>query len=206
MIAESFLLAEVGDLLELDRHIFSLINADAGPWLDQILPWWREKSNWIPLYTLMAFVFVHRFGWRGFALIAITGLWVTVADFTSSSIFKPWVGRLRPCNDPDFADQVRLLLEHCGSGKSFPSSHATNHFALTVFLRQVFGRRWRFYTNLGMLWAAIIAFAQVYVGVHYPFDILVGALLGSIFGVLGASLLGLMRPAWRTDFSGAHPH
>lgn len=199
-------MTEVGGLLELDRNIFSLINAGAGSWLDQILPWWREKSNWIPLYILLAILFVYRFGWRGFALIAIAGLLVTVADFTSSSIFKPWVGRLRPCNDPDFADQVRLLLERCGSGKSFPSSHATNHFALAVFLRQVFGRRWRFFTSLGLLWAAIIAFAQVYVGVHYPIDILAGALLGSLFGVLGASLLGLIRPAWKAEFAASHLH
>jgi len=106
------------------------------------------------------------------------GLTVGLADTTSSHIIKKSVKRLRPCHILIKEGQMDLRVK-CGSGYSFPSSHATNHFAIGVFLGLVFGKRWRWVKWAGLLWAAAIAFSQVYVGVHFPFDILVGALLGS---------------------------
>jgi undecaprenyl-diphosphatase len=107
---------------------------------------------------------------------------ILLSDQISSSVVKPLFARLRPCNDPDLSTQVRLLLDGCGAGYSFTSSHATNHFALAIFLtvtlRQWIGK----YTWVLYLWAASIGYAQVYAGVHYPFDILAGALLGTGIG------------------------
>ena len=116
-----------------------------------------------------------------------------VADFTSSSIIKKEVMRIRPCNDITFKDQVKLRVR-CGSGYSFPSSHATNHFALGMFLLVVFRKRWKPIVWLSLGWAASISFAQIYVGVHYPIDILAGATLGSIIGFLTASLFLYFQP------------
>src|SRR5690606_32660371 len=104
-----------------------------------------------------------------------------IADYTSSSILKPTFERLRPCNDPSIHSEVNTLIA-CGSGFSLPSSHATNHFAIAFFLITVFYCKWKPIAPLAFLWAATVSFAQVYSGVHYPADILLGAILGTCIG------------------------
>jgi len=101
-----------------------------------------------------------------------------VADFTSSKIVKPLIERVRPCNDTTLPFEVRELVK-CGGGYSFTSSHATNHFVSLVlgFLR----KKWITWALL--TWAASIAYGQVYVGVHYPLDVITGAVLGSLIGL-----------------------
>jgi len=102
-------------------------------------------------------------------------------------LFKNWVARPRPCRDEFFMNQVRLILNNCPGGYSFPSSHAVNHFGFAMFifitLRPIF-KNWGY---LFFLWAATICYGQVYVGVHYPVDVLCGAALGCMIGYLTAS-------------------
>jgi undecaprenyl-diphosphatase len=78
--------------------------------------------------------------------------------------------------------KVRLLLDHCSGGFSFTSSHAANHFGLAMFIFMTIQPLFKKYTWLFFIWAAVIAYAQVYVGVHYPLDIFVGALIGLFIG------------------------
>ncbi|RZL15228.1 MAG: phosphatase PAP2 family protein, partial [Pedobacter sp.] len=80
----------------------------------------------------------------------------------------------------------------CGSGYSFPSAHATNHFGIAVFLILVFYKKWKPILPLGLLWAFSIAFAQVYVGVHYPVDIICGSLLGTLLGFISFRLVKII--------------
>ena len=113
---------------------------------------------------------------------------VAIADLTSSRIFKEAFERLRPCQDPVFFQNVRLLLKQCSSSYSFTSSHAANHFAIDSFMSitlfPTFGRWiWLIY-----LWAFFVAYAQIYVGVHYPLDVIGGAMIGLMAGVFCASL------------------
>ena len=110
---------------------------------------------------------------------------VGTADFISSGLIKKNIQRLRPCNDPVFREMVHLRLPRCGGGYSFPSSHAANHFAAAVFLAMLFGRRKRWVWPALFGWAASIALMQVYVGVHYPADILGGAAVGILVGFIG---------------------
>jgi undecaprenyl-diphosphatase len=100
-----------------------------------------------------------------------------VTDIVSSSVIKPLVERPRPCHGETMNLDVRLLVD-CGSGFSFTSSHATNHFGLAFFLIFTLGKRWKYIIAPLIVWAVIVAYAQVYVGVHYPLDVLSGALLG----------------------------
>lgn len=101
--------------------------------------------------------------------------------------------RVRPCNDMPFKEQVKVRVR-CGSGYSMPSSHATNHFAMGVFLLMVFRRKWKPIVWLAIVWAASISFAQIYVGVHYPGDILVGSILGVLIGLFTSSLFLFFQP------------
>ena len=110
-----------------------------------------------------------------------------LADTTSSRLIKNTVKRVRPCNDENVKMHVKLLVP-CGSGYSFTSSHAANHFAAAVFIIFTFldNRKWLKWSLL--VWAASISFGQVYVGVHYPLDVICGGLLGSGIGWLCAYL------------------
>lgn len=173
------------EILQWDTALFFWINlADLPDWISEFVVLSRNKLTWIPLYVFllayMIFNFDRKAMIKGLALIALT---LVLSDTLSSKVIKPWVGRDRPCNQFSIQNQVDLKVR-CGSGKSFTSSHATNHFGLALvffFLFKDWGR-WRY---LFFLWAGLIAFAQVYVGVHYPLDVTAGAILGMSIAATG---------------------
>lgn len=174
-------------ILDIDQQIFQFINRDiSNVMFDYIMPAIREKLIWLPFYVfLIAFMMVnYRFP---VAIYFITAIVMTIglSDFTSSKVIKDNVERLRPCNDPDLSDVVKLRVV-CGRGYSFTSSHAANHFALAFFLIYTLGRFFRKLRWPLIIWALAISFAQVYVGVHYPFDVFFGGLLGMGIGMLMA--------------------
>ena len=170
-------------LQSIDQNLFVYINRDAThPILDTLMPYFRESTFWIPFYVfLIVFVFVN-FGKKGWVWLLFAFITVLLTDQFSSSIIKNWVQRPRPCADHLFSGQVRLLLDHCSGGYSFTSSHATNHFGVATFLFVTLGRFFGNWKYLIFIWAALICYAQVYVGVHYPLDVIIGALLGFTIG------------------------
>lgn len=174
-------------LLQLDEQLFFLINNGwQNSFLDAIMPIWREKSTWIPLYVLLTAFVIYRFKIKGLYLIIALGLLIGISDNISSQLVKKNVRRIRPCNDAT-VENVHLLIS-CGSGYSFPSTHAVNHFAVATFLSMTLGQFFRKIRLPLFLWAASIALGQVYVGVHYPFDIFFGAIFGSFLAFLAAKL------------------
>lgn len=123
---------------------------------------------------------------------------LTLTDQVSSSIIKNLVQRPRPCRDEFLMSHVRLLLANCSGGYSFTSSHSTNHFGFAMFVfltMQPIMKEWRY---IFLAWAATVAYGQVYVGVHYPFDVLCGGLLGSLIGYFTGTVfnrkIGLQVP------------
>ena len=140
----------------------------------------------MPFYVFLFSFLMINFGKKGLLFLLFAVLTIAVADTVSSKIIKKTVQRIRPCNDPFMAPSVDLKIE-CGGGYSFTSSHATNHFALAFFLIFIFGKfdfgkKNKWLNGLLFLWAASIAYAQVYVGVHYPLDVVSGAIIGSLIG------------------------
>jgi undecaprenyl-diphosphatase len=109
---------------------------------------------------------------------------IALTDMTGNYLFKQNVARMRPCGDPDFFSQVRLLVNRCNPGNSFISNHAANHFGIATFFFLTSRPLLKYWAYIGFVWAALIAYAQVYVGVHYPLDVICGALLGVLFGLL----------------------
>lgn len=164
----------------IDTQLFFHVNhCSKNCVFDAVMPIVRDKTTWIPLYALLVFLIIRQHKWKAVYVIGFALLTLVLADQISAHIIKPLVQRPRPCNDASIGQYVHALVD-CGSGYSFVSSHATNHFALAFYFISVFARPSnRFYVVLGfVIWAGLISFAQVYVGVHYPFDVLSGALLG----------------------------
>lgn len=174
-------------LLEQDNLWFTTVHFEwANPFLDTITPYIRNPYFWAPLYLFLLFYTTLNYKLKGLYWSLTYLATFGIADYVSASIIKPWVQRIRPCNDELFADIVRPLVQ-CGGGYSFPSSHATNHFAMALFICITLGRGKPWIWVLALLWAISIAFSQIYVGVHYPVDTIAGALLGIIIGVITAT-------------------
>lgn len=184
----SFFTSVWGRLNEWDQWLFLKINNSwTNNFLDSVFPWWREANAWIPLYFFVFFFAVINFGWRIWPWIVFFLLTVTLTDQISSSILKDWINRPRPCNDDVLMYQVRLLLNRCPASGSFTSSHATNHFGLACYIFYTMLPYFKKWGYLFFFWAATISYGQVYVGVHYPLDIIGGAILGSSIGSITAS-------------------
>jgi len=176
-------------LIQFDQNLFFTINHGlSNSFFDWLMPALRNRFFWTPLYLFIIIFSIRTYGKQGWIMILFLGLTFGCTDFISSSLIKPTVQRLRPCNDPEIKSDVKNLID-CGSGYSFPSSHASNHFGLAVFLIMMFFQKWRLILPIGLLWAASISFAQVYVGVHYPVDILTGAMLGGMIGFIMGTIL-----------------
>jgi undecaprenyl-diphosphatase len=169
-------------LQQWDAALFQGINAGvSNPIFDALLPWFREKWFWMPLYVFLGAFALLNYPKKGWVIILGIVVSASLADYTSSSLIKKNVQRLRPCNNPEMIDNLQLRVP-CGSGYSFTSSHAANHFSVAVFLIGIFGGLARWLRPAALTWASLIAFSQVYVGVHYPGDVLCGATLGSLIG------------------------
>jgi len=167
---------------QIDQSLFFFINDGlSNPFFDWLMPYLRNRFFWIPLYAFLVIFLVRNYQKRGWFLVFSLLMTFGIADYTSSSILKPAFERLRPCNDPEIQAEVNTLIA-CGSGVSLPSSHASKHFAIAFFLITVLYCTWKPSGPLAFLWAAAVSFAQVYSGVHYPADILLGAILGTCIG------------------------
>lgn len=169
-------------LLELDRAAFLAINNGLShPWLNTICLGFRNQTTWYPMYAVVIYFLVRTYKKESWKILLAAALMVFVTDQFSANLVKNTFMRLRPCVEPLLAGKVIHLTGSC-NGYSFISAHATNHFAVAIFISFCF-RKQRWNLPVLLFWAAFIAFSQVYVGVHYPLDVIVGAAVGSLFGL-----------------------
>jgi len=173
-------------LIAWDHHIFTIINSQlTGGFLDFFLPFMRNQWVWFPFYFIMLLFFIIRYKMRGFAWSCWCIVTIAFADFCSSQLIKKTVERARPCHIPEELTDL-IVKVHCGTGFSFTSSHATNHMALAAFIivtTAICFKKWRW---LFLPWALCIGYAQIYVGVHFPIDIISGFALGGLLGYVSA--------------------
>lgn len=169
-------------IIQLDKSIFVAINNGmSNSFLDWLCPIIRNQSTWYVLYVVFIYFIVKLFKKESWKILLGIALMILCSDQFSANLVKNTFQRIRPCAEPSLIGITHHLIESC-NGYSFISAHATNHFAIAIFISFFLKSYTRILFPILLLWAASIAFSQVYVGVHYPLDVLVGAIVGSLFG------------------------
>ncbi|HDP74936.1 MAG TPA: phosphatase PAP2 family protein [Bacteroidales bacterium] len=166
-------------LVKLDTDLFLFLNGLHSPFWDSIMQFASEKLTWLPLYLLLIYLIARKHKWNALWWLLAIAVVVLLADQLSVHLFKNVFQRLRPCHNPDLSGVIHLAGS-CGGKFGFVSSHAANTFGVAVFLSMLYKNRW---ATIGVLiWAAFVSYSRIYLGVHYPADLLVGGLLGSAVG------------------------
>ncbi|WP_407521801.1 phosphatase PAP2 family protein [Lacibacter sp. MH-610] len=168
---------------KIDRYIFILIHRDADQqWLDPFMLMLRHPYTWIPFYTGVALYAVYKTGKKSIVLFFGSALSFVLNDIVSAKLLKPFFERPRPCHTQELQSFIRPVID-CGGLYSFPSTHACNHFGLAVvwflFFKTYKETRWTWL----FVWASAVCYAQVYVGKHFPLDVLFGASTGTLIGM-----------------------
>lgn len=176
-------------LKALDIKFFLTLNGCHNAFFDPIMYWVSNKLFWIPLYLIIAILIIRFYKLKSIYLFLGIGVLITLADQLSSGLIKPWVERLRPSHNPDLQGLVHLSAAGPGGMYGFVSSHAANTFALFLFLSLVLSKKFSWLKYILAFWATLTSYSRIYVGVHYPGDVLAGALLGSLLGILLAWIL-----------------
>lgn len=168
-------------LLEIDKKLFLFLNGMHSETFDGIMWWISGKISWWPFYLALLIYL----GWtRRMQLIPIVlfiALSVTLTDQGSVHLFKEVFERLRPCHEPSLQGLVHQVNNKCGGSYGFVSSHAANVFGIAMLLSLIVRKRW--FTAVLFVWAAVVGYSRIYLGVHYPGDVLGGALLGTGIGI-----------------------
>jgi len=166
-------------LERFDQQLFLFINSSNSPFGDLVMHAISGKLIWAPLY-LAILIFLGVKYKRKFLIILIFIILAATLSDQSSVIVKNIVHRLRPCHEPSLTGIVHLVNGECGGVYGFVSSHATNCFDVALLSLLFIKKRW--YSISIILWAGIIGYSRIYLGVHYPVDVLCGALLGAFIG------------------------
>lgn len=173
----------IDQLISFDRSIFLFLNGSNSDFLDGVFLSITETTTWIPLFLCMLYAVINNNNARRcLILLGLTVLLVVASDQFSSGLCKPFFHRLRPSHDPSMTDLVDLVNGHRSGLYSFVSGHATNTFAIATYFSLIFRNK---KTSIILFsWAIISSYSRIYLGLHYPGDILAGAVSGTLIGLL----------------------
>lgn len=182
--------------MNLDETIFLMCNGYHTPLLDELMHAYTVPFTWIPFYVACFAALIYKFGWtKALLMLVVIGAAVGLSDWFCASVLRPMLHRMRPSNlDNPFSQFVTVVNGYRGGRYGLPSCHAANSFALIGALI-TFVRTRRFALIL-LAWGLLVCYTRMYMGVHYPSDLLLGGAIGTAFGVTFASLALRFGPKW----------
>ncbi len=170
-------------LEKLDRSLFLFLNGLHQPWLDQPMYYMSEKVFWIPVYLFLLYLIFKAYNWKVmlWTLLGVI-LVVSICDRVSVELFKNVFERYRPSRNFEIGDMVHIVNDYRGGLYGFVSSHAANFFGIATFVYCLLKPKYGVKALWVIVWAGLISYTRIYLGVHYPGDIICGGLLGALIG------------------------
>lgn len=171
-------------LVKWDTNAFLYLNNLGNKSFDSFWLFMTNEYYWIPAYFLIFLIILDKYGWKKTLMVLISiAIMIALTD-NIASLFKNWVKRPRPCRNPELEGLFRLVIEKCRGTYCFFSAHAANSFGLAAYLSPLFYKKHRYAPVLLFLWASLVSYSRIYVGVHFPLDVLTGIIVGLIMGYL----------------------
>ncbi len=173
----------IEQLIEWDKSLFLFLNGLHSPFWDEVMYYISDKYIWIPLYLLIVGYLIFKYKVKSILYILMLVGVIVLADQLSVHLFKNVFERYRPCRlESDIHQFVHIVKNHCGGKYGFISSHAANTFGLATFVYFLFRKQLRYFSIFMLVWASVVSYSRIYLGVHYTADVFFGALFGMLIG------------------------
>ena len=176
-------------IIQHDTEFFLRLHRMRSDFWDRWMPYLTDEWYWTPLFLIALIAIFYHKGRHGIWILLGVSLVILLADLTSSSLFKPLTERLRPCHTPELQGLL-YIIDGCGGKYGFFSGHASNSFGVATFILCLLKGRYKWYSLVMFAWAALFSYSRIYLGKHYPLDILFGALNGALMGWLVYKIYG----------------
>jgi len=170
-------------LLQLDNELFLFLNGLHASWLDPVMYWVSNKFFWIPFYALLLWFCYKQYGWKLILILVLIAVLITLSD-QLTGFMKDYFQRWRPSRDENLDGLVHTVYGYRGGRYGFASSHAANSMALAVFMVHLLKGRIKYIVPAMFTFAFLNGYSRIYLGVHYPGDVVLGALVGLLVALL----------------------
>jgi len=173
---------------KIDKSLFVFLNGINSPFFDPVMYHISNIWTWLPVFVILLYVTIKKYGIKTLWIFLFIAILVTLTDQSSVHLFKNVCTRLRPCHEPSLNGLVHTVYNKCGGQYGFVSSHAANYSGIAAFFIILLSIKQKSYIILLILWVTLICYSRIYLGVHYPADVIAGSLLGTIIGWIWAKI------------------